>query len=432
MSALSLFFTGLTTGAIAGGASCAAVQGGLLAGAVGRRRAAADAELVPAGAGAGAVRVPDVSREDAGPASRHRTVSAAQRAGLLGEDGALVPLGAFLSAKLLSHALLGAAFGAIGAAAQPSPRQRAVLLLVAAALMVVFALDMLGVKAVRGLTPRAPEAWTRRVRRSARSESAFTPALLGFLTVLLPCGVTLSVWLLAITSGSVLAGAAVMAGFVLGTVPLFALIGYLLRQSSRLWQGRLSIATGLVVLGVAAWTVNSALTLGDWGPERASGSISAAESAAAVRTLPDGTQLITLTVKDGGYEPSAVAARPGVPTRLELVTADTGGCTRAFVVASKGIQKVLPETGVTSVDLGVPKEGNLKYTCGMGMYSGRIAFQGTPTGPAVDGGLPAAEELLGGRPDVKSSTGPKVAGKNDAEKAAGKAAGAASGERSGS
>ena len=351
MSPLSLFLTGLTTGALAGGASCAAVQGGLLAGAVGRRRAA----------------------------TTTTTAAAARRAGLHGEDGAFVPLSAFLSAKLVSHSLLGAAFGALGAAAQPSPRQRAVLLLAAAALMVVFALDMLGVKAVRGLTPRAPEAWTRRVRRSARSESVFTPALLGFLTVLLPCGVTLSVWLLAITSGSVLAGAAVMAGFVIGTAPLFALLGYLLRQSSRLWQGRLSIATGVVVLGVAAWTVSSALTLGDWGPDRGSSTIAAAESASAVRALPDGTQLITLTVKDGGYEPAAVAARPGVPTRLELVTADTGGCTRAFVVASKGIQKVLPETGVTTVDLGVPKAGTLKYTCGMGMYSGRIAFEGAPS-----------------------------------------------------
>jgi plastocyanin domain-containing protein len=117
--------------------------------------------------------------------------------------------------------------------------------------------------------------------------------------------------------------------------------------------------------------------------------VSAAESAKAVRTLPDGTQLITLKVRDGGYEPSAVAARPGIPTRLELVTEDTGGCTRAFVVASKGVQKVLPETGVTSVDLGVPKEGTLKYTCGMGMYSGRIAFQSAPLASVVPA-VPAA------------------------------------------
>lgn len=358
MSAVSLFFTGMATGAIAGGASCAAVQGGLLAGALGRRRTA-HPEQVPVAVGAG----------HAGPA--HAT----PRAGLLDRHrDAVVPLGAFLSAKLVSHTLLGAVFGAIGAAAQPSPRTRAVLLLAAAALMVVFALDMLGVRAVRGLVPRAPEPWTRRVRASARSEAATTPAILGFLTVLLPCGVTLSIWLLAITSGSVLAGAAVMAGFVLGTVPLFAVIGFLLRASTRVMQGKLSIATGVVVLLVAAWTVNSALTLGDWGPRGSEAAVSAAESRAAVRQSADGTQVIRLAVHDGGYSPSAVLAKSGVATRLELVTDGTTGCTRAFVVASRGIQEILPKTGTRTVNLGKSEPGTLRYTCGMGMYSGRIVF----------------------------------------------------------
>ncbi|MGQ0842997.1 MAG: urease accessory protein UreH domain-containing protein [Sporichthyaceae bacterium] len=370
MSAISLFLTGLTTGAIAGGASCAAVQGGLLAGAVGRRKAATQADRVPVAVGAHAA---------ASPPLRPR--------GLINrlDSDAVVPLGAFLSAKLVSHTLLGAAFGAIGAAAQPSPRTRAVLLLAAATLMVLFALDMLGVKAVRGLTPRAPEAWTRRVRTSAKSDAATTPAILGFLTVLLPCGVTLSIWLLAITSGSVLAGAAVMAGFVVGTVPLFALLGYLLRVSTRVMQGRLSIATGLVVLAVAAWTFNSALVLGDWGPKRGETAVSAAESSRAVRQLPDGTQVIRLAVNSDGYSPAAVTAKPGVPTRLELVTENTGGCTRAFVVASRGVQEVLPKTGTTNVDLGAPNAGTLRYTCGMGMYTGRIVFDSAAPAAALGG-----------------------------------------------
>ncbi|MGQ0842814.1 MAG: urease accessory protein UreH domain-containing protein [Sporichthyaceae bacterium] len=358
MSAVSLFVTGMATGAIAGGASCAAVQGGLLAGAVGRRRTS-QPEPTPVAVGA---------RPDR-PASRP-----APRALVGRHQDAVVPLSAFLSAKLVSHTLLGAVFGAIGAAAQPSPRTRALLLLAAAGLMVLFALDMLGVKAVRGLTPRAPEAWTRRVRTSARSDAAITPAILGFLTVLLPCGVTLSIWLLAITSGSVVAGAAVMAGFVLGTVPLFAIIGFMLRASTRMMQGRLSIATGLVVLAVAAWTVNSALVLGDWGPRGSDAAVSAEDSRAAVRQLADGSQVIRIAVSDDGYSPAAVTAQPGVPTRLELVTANTGGCTRAFVVASRGIQQVLPKTGTTTVDLGQPAAGALRYTCGMGMYTGRIVF----------------------------------------------------------
>jgi sulfite exporter TauE/SafE len=344
-----LFITGLSTGAVAGGASCAAVQGGLLAGAVGRRR-----NPVPAHDGGLAV----AERPSAWPAKLAESTR---------------PIGVFLVAKLISHTALGAILGALGAAAEPGPRTRALLLLGAAALMVVFALDLMGVRAVRGLVPRAPEAWTRRVRKAGRTDSTFTPALLGFLTVLLPCGVTLSVSLLAITSASPVAGAAAMAGFVLGTAPLFAVLGVLLRQSTRMLQGRLSIATGVVVLAVAAWTVSSALTLGGWRSQD-SGPITAA-SAGAVRTHADGTQVVRLMVRSGGYEPSAVAAKPGVPTRLELVTADTGGCTRAFVIPSRGVQEVLPKSGTTVVDLGRPTAGTLRYTCGMGMYTGRIQFE---------------------------------------------------------
>jgi sulfite exporter TauE/SafE len=297
-------------------------------------------------------------------------------------ESALLSLGAFLGAKLVSHTLLGAVLGVIGAAAQPSPRTRAILLMTAAGIMVIFALDLVGVKAVRGLVPRAPATWTRKVRRSARSESAFTPALLGFLTVLLPCGVTLSVSLLAITSSSALSGAAVMAGFVLGTMPLFAVLGFVLRQSTRVLQGRLSIVTGVVVFAVAVWTFNSALTLGGWALLDRSPAITAASSG-AVRSLSDGSQLVTLKVSESGYTPAAVVALPGVPTTLALETDGTGGCTRAFVIADRGVQQILPEKGRVTLNLGTPKAGTLRYTCGMGMYSGRILFQAAPA--ASDG-----------------------------------------------
>lgn len=369
MSATALFVTGLATGAVAGGATCAAVQGGLLAGAVGRRRTgAAVAPCVPA-------RAPG---EAPGPPAGSATTLAMRDPVREGES-ALLALGSFLGAKLVAHTVLGALLGAIGAAAEPSPRTRAILLLAAAALMVVFALDLLGVKAARRWVPQAPEAWTQRVRRRAKSRSVFTPALLGLLTVLLPCGVTLSVSLLAITSGSPVAGAAVMAGFVLGTMPLFAVLGFVLRQSTRVLQGRLSIVTGVVVLAVAVFTFNSALTLGGWGLPARPAAITPA-SFQAVRSLPDGGQLVTLRVNESGYTPAAVVARPGVRTTLALETDGTGGCTRAFVIASRGVQEILPAKGRVTLDLGTPDAGALKYTCGMGMYGGRILFQATPPG----------------------------------------------------
>ncbi|MCX4632437.1 sulfite exporter TauE/SafE family protein [Streptomyces sp. NBC_01443] len=126
---------------------------------------------------------------------------------------------------------------------QPGPRTQAALLIGAGVLMVLFALDMFGVKAVRRFVPRPPASWGRRVRRSARSTTVTTPAVLGFRTVLIPCGVTLSVELIAVTSGSALTGAAVLAGFVLGTGPLFAVLGFFLRSAAKLWQGRLTLVT---------------------------------------------------------------------------------------------------------------------------------------------------------------------------------------------
>lgn len=97
----------------------------------------------------------------------------------------------------------------------------------------------------------------------ARSQAAFAPAILGFVTVLVPCGITLSVEALALASGSALSGAATMAVFVIGTSPLFTILGYAARKAATAWQGRLAIATGMVVLGMGVYTFNAGLTLAD-------------------------------------------------------------------------------------------------------------------------------------------------------------------------
>ncbi|MFC7303866.1 sulfite exporter TauE/SafE family protein [Streptomyces monticola] len=338
-STTALFVTGVTTGLFAGGASCAAVQGGLLAGAVGRRTKEGPAQHPPGG-------------------------------------GLFAPVVAFLGAKLVSHTLLGAALGLLGAAVQPGPRTQAVLLVLAAALMVLFALDMLGVSFVRRFVPRPPAAWGRRVRRSAKSASVTTPAVLGFLTVLIPCGVTLSVELIAVTSGSVTGGAAVLAGFVLGTGPLFALLGFFLRSAARLWQGRLTLVTGVLVLLVAVWTLGSGLRLGGWWPAGGGPASAATEPAQPVRTHADGSQTITVQARTDSYRPSSITAKAGVRTELVVATKDSGGCVRAFVVPGLGVRKILPVTGETTVDLGSPKAGTMSFSCGMGMYGGRIRFTG--------------------------------------------------------
>ncbi|AWZ08586.1 MULTISPECIES: sulfite exporter TauE/SafE family protein [unclassified Streptomyces] len=370
-SSVALLITGASTGLLAGGASCAAIQGGLLAGAVTRRRAPAPTSVRK-------------TPRNSLPASETATP--------------LAPVGAFLVGKLLSHTLLGVLLGIFGSALQPSPRVQAVLMLAAGLLMVLFALDLFGVKGVGRLVPRPPASFGRLMRRSTKTDSAVTPALIGFATVLVPCGVTLSMELLAITSGSAVAGAAVMAGFVLGTSPLFAVLGYLFRRSSQALSGRLAALTGVVVLVVAVWTMASALQAGGWVSFRTPGKTTAASGPFIVEGVEEndplydpgagqtgvdlapvsidasGKQIVTLTVTDF-YVPTQFTARAGVPTTLVLHGKDSGGCARAFTIPELGVQEIVKRDGDTEIDLGTRKPGTLRFSCAMGMQTGAIDFK---------------------------------------------------------
>lgn len=352
MNLWSVFITGL----LAGGASCAVVQGGLLAGAVARRH-------------------------DARPDPDHGRL----------EDA--LPVGGFLAGKLVSHTIAGALLGLIGDAAQLGFRTRAIMQIAAGVVMILMAANLLGLRALRMLVPAPPPLVTRFIRRSARSEAVVTPAILGFLTILIPCGVTLSVMVLAIASGSALTGAVGMALFVVGTSPLFAALGYGLRRSADLLRGYLGKAAAIAVIVAGVLSINSGLVLNGssftleraWdrvaGRDDMGMSMETGEAEmpmaddSAVTTDPAGIQHVLIEVKPRSYSPSRVQVRAGVPTKLTLRTKGNRDCTRGFVIPAMNLERTLPETGDTEIDLGTPAAGRIDYVCSVGMYRGMIEVQ---------------------------------------------------------
>lgn len=268
MSLWAVFLTGL----FAGGASCAAVQGGLLAGVVARRGA-----VVP------------------GATPQHFADA--------------VPVLGFLSGKLLSHVALGVALGAVGSGVQLSFEARSTLQITAGLVMLGLAADLLGVRAVRRLVPRPPAAWGRLVRRSGRVGGALGPAVLGSATVLIPCGATLSMEFLAVASGSPLSGAAVMAAFVLGTSPLFAALGFVARRTALTWRGWLGRLAAVAVAVAALLSIDSGLTLRGSSVTMSSAwrSLTGGGDGASGMTVPlaeDGSQRILVTARADGYSPA--------------------------------------------------------------------------------------------------------------------------------
>jgi uncharacterized protein len=356
-------FSVLLLGLLAGGVSCAAVQGGLLAGLVSRQRLSAPMPVRP----------------------HPRRGQPAEQPARLGDD--LAPVGGFLTGKLASHTVLGALLGLAGTAIQLSVHVRAMVQLAAGLAIIAMGLAQLGVRGFTGLTFQPPAAWTRLVRGRARSQAAFAPALLGLSSILIPCGVTLSVMALAVTSGSPATGAAVMAVFVIGTAPLFTVLGYAAaraRRAAGAWARRLAVATGVLVLVMGAYTFNGGLELS--GSPLAASQLAttlglAADPAVADAPAPgsevtvaDGRQTVIVTAETAAYKPGNLQVQAGLPTTLIVRARNAEGCIRAFVIPGRGIQEILPVSGDTPIDLGVLTPGVLHYTCGMGMYTGRLTI----------------------------------------------------------
>ena len=90
--------------------------------------------------------------------------------------------------------------------------------------------------------------------------------------------------------------------------------------------------------------------------------------------IKNGIQYIRIEA-GGGYSPEKTLAKAGIPTKLIMKTDGIFDCSASLVLPSIRFQKVLPQTGETEIDIGIPVAGvPFKGLCGMGMYSFEINF----------------------------------------------------------
>ncbi|MGH2658321.1 MAG: heavy metal translocating P-type ATPase [Actinomycetota bacterium] len=139
-------------------------------------------------------------------------------------------------------------------------------------------------------------------------------------------------------------------------------------------------AGGAVLIGALAWFF--------FGPK---------ESRRA--DLRAGVQEVEVTVK-GGYSPSLIRVREGVPLRVTFDRQEGGECTSEVVFPDFRVRRALPAFARTSVELVPDRSGEFGFACGMNMVHGRLIVEPAESdgGPDGDGGersqRPAAETEL--------------------------------------
>lgn len=86
-------------------------------------------------------------------------------------------------------------------------------------------------------------------------------------------------------------------------------------------------------------------------------------------------QSVTVTLGEGGYQPSSLRLRRGVPARLTFVRKIEETCGKEIAIPEYNIRRALPLNEPVTVEFTPAKSGEFNFTCGMGMLRGTVIVQ---------------------------------------------------------
>ena len=331
-----------------------------------------------------------------------------------GRSTAIQRNGLFHIGRLGAFALLGGTLGTLGGSLT-------IPVHLMSALTMLLALVVLGLGFhIMGLWPnairlRVPQRVVAHMDRLKQSRGPAAPIFLGALTVLLPCGFTLSMQAVALGAGSFVGGAAVLGAFAVGTVPvLFAagMAGTLTTRSST----PVVRAAGLLVVAFAANALfagggnlyaamnapNLAVVSNEFAVQpvppvfstvAGAQTLPVPSSADAARTMPSEGEVILIggsgerqgaagevqhvetRVMALAFEPNEHRVKAGIPVEWSIVGVQVSGCTNRIVVNGTDISVPI-SNGVTEVVRFVPTEpGVIHYSCWMYMVAGKFIVE---------------------------------------------------------
>lgn len=334
-------FAALLTGLTVGGLTCLTVQGGLLLGLLARRT---------------------TDDDTSGPTWRRL----------------LIPVGAFLAAKIIAHTILGLGLGWLGQSITLSTTARIWLQAIAAMTMLIAGIRLLKPGFLPWLQLTPPAGMRRFIRQRAKGQDIFAPAVLGLMTVFIPCGTTQAMEIAAIATGDALRAATIMFAFTIGTAPLFILVG-LLARGTAIFQRRLSIAAALLVIGLGLYAFNGVLVASgsNYSMQNIIQSTKLAFQGEPEEYSPTdaggkATTTPTINVSGTGYTPDHLTVPAGQLVTITLKGGSQIGCASSFRIPKLKLDADVPPNGSTTLAATFPKAGRYEFSCSMGMFRGVI------------------------------------------------------------
>jgi sulfite exporter TauE/SafE/copper chaperone CopZ len=304
-----------------------------------------------------------------------------------GKSGSLIdkskPHFLFNIGRLISFSLLGLALGFLGEKFKISSAITSVFILFVSAVMLVLALQMIGVKILNRFKFVLPKRLSGGLIKD-RQFRPITPFIIGFLTFLLPCGFTVVAEGFAILSGNPIKGFLIMLLFALGTTLPLLIIGFSstkLLSSQHLSEKFLKVA-GILIIFFVDYNINFQFGISRYISEnwKAEGSIGNSKSKISetpnqIKPPAQNVQIVkAVYTESADIQPNSFEVKKGQPVRFEVEVRDNGyGCMSTIMIPGLWNQPLTLKKGQILVMEFTPnRTGSYKITCAMGVPRGSL------------------------------------------------------------
>lgn len=279
----------------------------------------------------------------------------------------LKPSFMYNAGRVVSYTIIGGLVGALGSLISFSGAAKGIVAIGSGLFMVIMGLNMLNVFPwLRKINPRMPKIFGTKIHQSS---SQHGPFYLGLINGFMPCGPLQAMQLYALGTGSFVTGALSMFFFSIGTVPLMFGFGALSSLLSRKFTKDMMLVSSVLVIVLGVVMAGRGLSLSGVAlPSFAAGGTSRVEN---VSVIDDDVQLITTALTSGRYTP--IVVQKGIPVKwtIKVGEGDLNGCNNPITIPKYNIEKKLV-VGDNLIEFTPTDEGNITYTCWMGMIRSTI------------------------------------------------------------
>lgn len=281
------------------------------------------------------------------------------------------------ASRLISYTVLGAFFGLLGSAIAITIEMRAAAALLAGIFLILYGIGMLGI---------IPQLNRFRVGMPSFLGGVFSkmgkkgPAAIGIINgLMIACGPLQAMYIFAAGTGDLIAGAASLFAFGLGTLPAmfaFGTIGSIV-GTARLnhlvrYSGVLVVFLGLLMLNNGIALTGNVIT--GTGP---------AQNSSIVTEGTQGYQEIYMEATYYGYEPDSFVLKKGVPVRWVINGKEVGYCNDRIIIPEYDMEFSI-KSGEQVIEFTPEEEGVVGWSCWMGMIPGQFIITDDGEGPSPE------------------------------------------------